>query len=49
MHRDTREVDEEGRKLSARAWGLLLGAWAALFAVLALVVLPLFFSLCGVQ
>ncbi len=39
---------EEGtsRKLSARAWGILLGAWAALFAFLALVVLPLLFSLC---
>ncbi len=49
MHRDPRELtqDEEGRKLSGRAWGLLLGTWAAFFSILALVVLPVLFSLCG--
>ncbi len=52
MHRDPlplkRETEEEAdRKLSTRAWGIVLGAWAALFAFLALVILPLLFSLCG--
>ncbi len=41
--------EEEGRKLSARGWGVVLGAWFALFAFLAIVVMPILFSLCGVQ
>ena len=51
MHRDPSDVDEaEVRKASGRAWGLVLGAWAVLFALLALVIAPLLFSaVCGVQ
>lgn len=49
MRRDPRDLEEEreGGKLSGRAWGLVLGAWLAAFAFLAVVVLPLLFSLCG--
>ena len=48
MHRDPGDVreDAEGRKLSGRAWGMVLGAWAAFFAFLALVVAPILFSMC---
>ena len=34
------------RRITARAWGIVLGAWVALFVFLALVVTPLLFSVC---
>lgn len=38
--------EEEGRRLSGRAWGIVLGGWAAFFAFIAVVALPLLFGLC---
>jgi hypothetical protein len=40
------DLDDERRSLG-RAWGIVLGAWAVAFALLALVVAPLLFSLCA--
>ena len=37
---------EEARRRIGRAWGIVLGAWVALFVFLALVAAPLLFSLC---
>lgn len=36
----------EERGPSARAWGIGLGAWVALFAFLAVIVIPLLFAQC---
>lgn len=46
----TPEDDEEGaRRITGRAWGVVLGAWIALFAFLGLVLLPVLFATCGAQ
>jgi hypothetical protein len=51
VHRDPRELSndedsEDARRSVGRAWGIVLGAWVALFAFLAFVVTPLLFSVC---
>ena len=51
MRRDPREVTQardpdDERRISGRAWGVVLGLWAAFFTFLALVGAPLLFSLC---
>jgi hypothetical protein len=41
--------EEQGARISGRAWGVVLGAWIALFAFLGLIVLPILFATCGAQ
>jgi hypothetical protein len=42
----TERSEDEDRRVPARAWGIVLGLWIALFTFLAFVVAPLAFSLC---
>ena len=52
MRRDPRQLgagtseEEEAKRSSGRAWGVVLGAWAVAFALLAIVGVPLLFSVC---
>lgn len=42
---DLKDEDYEGP--SARAWGIVLGAWFVIFVFLGLVVVPILFATCG--
>jgi hypothetical protein len=48
LHRDPNDVEDRFR-FSARAMGLVLGAWITFFLVLGIVVVPLLFGLCEVR